>query len=151
EPEAVCRQVVMVVAAVRGSTPEGVHVPGTPSETAPRLVVSPVEPRPAVVGSADVVGVPYVRAPLPNVSEHVVQTPRVWPLQSHPSGAFVVFVDPREVAGGSPGGRRYLSVVLERVLRAEEELSRSPRPARVFPFGLGGQSDATPAPAGEPL
>jgi hypothetical protein len=134
EPEAIRREAAMVVAPVRRPAPEGVHVPGAPAEAAARLAVGPIEPGTAIVRSAGVVCVPHVRAPLPDVSEHVVQTPRVRPLQSYRPGAVAVFVKPGEVAQGLTDVCRHVSAVEERAPGAEKELSRRPGPADVFPF-----------------
>src|SRR6516164_11673223 len=75
-------QFPVIVAAIRGSTSEGIHVPSTPAQATPRLPLLALNPGAAVVRRAHVVIVPDVRAPLPNVPEHVVHAPRIRPLQT---------------------------------------------------------------------
>src|SRR5262249_37557306 len=135
-------QPLVIVAAIRGATPEGIHVPGAAPQAAPRLSSIAFRPRTAVPRSADVALVPDVRAPLPDVAEHVVQAPGVRQLGADRMGTVAaVQIEPCVVTQGHPRVRWDLAIIPERTPRAEGELARSAGPAGILPLGLGWQAD----------
>ena len=128
--ETVGAQLGPFVAPVGRAASEGIHVPGSTAQGPPWLTLPTRGPRPGICGGIDVVRVPHVFTPFPDVARHVVQPPVVRLLEAHRvSAVFAVRRVPGELSDPC-------CIVTEEVLRVRTSstgvlpfsLTREPQP-----------------------
>jgi len=90
--------------------------------------------------------VPNIRAPFPDVAEHIMQAPRIGLFHSDGSRLIVTIqVKPRIATQQSLQVRRHFAVVAKWAPCAKKELGWSARAASIFPFSFGRQANVTSA------
>jgi hypothetical protein len=80
QAETICRQVLPVITSVGRSTPKRIQVPGSAAQAASWLPMTARHPRATILGGSDVVVVPNIGTPLPDVTDDVMKSPGVRPL-----------------------------------------------------------------------